>query len=91
MKQLVEKYREKRKDLHVGFIDLENAYDTVCREALWRVLHECLVDGFLMRTMSSLYNRNRACERLGSRVGEYFEVNRGLRQGYLMSLSSLTN
>ena len=70
LKQLVEKYREKRKELHIVFIDLEKAYDKVYREALWRVLHECGVDGYLIRIMSSLYNGSRACMRLGSRVGE---------------------
>ena len=34
LKQLVERYIEKRKELHVVFRDLENAYDKVCREAL---------------------------------------------------------
>ena len=66
-------------------MDLEKAYDKVCREALWRMLHECGVDGYLIRSMSSLYNISRACVRLGSRVGEYFEVRMGLRQGCVMS------
>ena len=35
--------------------------------------------------MSSLYNGRRACLRLGSRLGEYFELRRGLRQGCVMS------
>ena len=33
----------------------------------------------------SLYDGGRACLRLGSRVGEHFEVRRGLRQWYIMS------
>ena len=49
------------------------------------MVHECGVDGYLIRIMSSLYNGSRACVRLGSRVGEYFEVRRGLRQGFVMS------
>ena len=85
MKQLVEKYREKREELHAAFMDLEKVYDKVCKEALWRVLHECGVDGYLIRSMSSLYNGSRACVRLGSRLGEIFEVRRGLRQGCVMS------
>ena len=79
---MVEKYREKRKELHVAFIDLEKAYDKVCREVLWRVLHECGIDEYLIVSMSSLYNGSRACERLGSRVREHFEVRRGLRHGW---------
>ena len=65
LKQLVEKYREKRKKMHVAFIYLELAYDKVCREALWRVLHECGVDGYLIRSMSRLYNGSRERVRLG--------------------------
>ena len=53
MKQLVENYKEKRKEVHVAFMDLEKAYDKVCRETLWRMLHECRVDGYLIRSMSS--------------------------------------
>ena len=76
LKQLVEK---KRKELHIAFMDLEKAYDNVCREALWRVLHKCGVDGPLIRSMGILYDGSRACVRLGRRVGEYFEVRKGLR------------
>ena len=34
LKQLVQKYREKRKEVHVAFMDMEKAYDQVCREEL---------------------------------------------------------
>ena len=66
-----------------AFMNLEKAHDIVCREELWRVLHECGVDGYL-RSMISLYNGTRTCVRLSSRVGEYFEVRRVLRQGCVM-------
>ena len=65
-------------------MDLGKAYDKVYREALWRVLHECGFNGYLIRSMSSLYNGSRACVRLGSRVWEYFKVRRVLRQGCVM-------
>ena len=85
MKQLVEKYRESRRELHVAFMDLDKADDKVCREALWRVLHEGGIDGYLIRSMSSLYNGCRACVKLGSRVWEHIEVRSGSRQGCVMS------
>ena len=53
LKQLAGRYREKTKQLRVTFMDLEKVYDKVCREALWRLLHECGVDGYLIRSMSS--------------------------------------
>ena len=43
LKQWIKKYREKRKELHVAFMNMEKAYDKVCREALWKMLHECLI------------------------------------------------
>ena len=82
---MVEKNREKRKELHVAFMDLEKSYDKVCREELWRVLHECGVDGYIIKSMSS-----RACVRLGSRLGENFEVRRGFREGCVYPRGSLT-
>ena len=85
VKQLVKKYREKREEVHVAFIYLEKAYDKVCREEVWKVLHEYEVDGYFVRSMSCLYNESRIYVRLGSRVGEYFEVRRGLIQGCAMS------
>lgn len=35
IKQLMEKFRDRKKDLHVIFIDLEKTYDMVLREVLW--------------------------------------------------------
>ena len=71
LKQLVEKYREKRKDLYVAFIDLEKAYYKICKE-LRSVQHECGVDGYLIRNMSSLYDGSWACIRLGNQSGGIF-------------------
>ena len=51
------------------------------------VLHECGVDGYLIRIMSSLYSGSKGCVRLGNRVGEYFEVKRVLGQDCVMSRS----
>ena len=42
-------------------------------------MHECEVYGYLIRSMSSLYDESRAYIRLSSRMEEYVEERRGLR------------
>ena len=38
LKQIIEKVREKKCRVYVGFIDMEKTYDRINMEALWQVL-----------------------------------------------------
>ncbi|GJX46762.1 hypothetical protein Tco_0271952 [Tanacetum coccineum] len=40
IRTLMEKYRERQKDLHLAFLDLEKAYDNVPRELIWKNLRD---------------------------------------------------
>ena len=71
LKQLVEKYREKRKELYAAFMYLQKVYDKVCGEGLWKVLHEYGVKDYFVRSMSNLYEWSEECGIFGNRIGEW--------------------
>ncbi|GJS42415.1 retrovirus-related pol polyprotein LINE-1 [Tanacetum coccineum] len=40
IRTLMENYRERQKDLHLAFLDLEKAYGSVLRELIWKTLRD---------------------------------------------------
>ncbi|TWW70803.1 R2DM Retrovirus-related Pol polyprotein from type II retrotransposable element [Takifugu flavidus] len=67
------------------FVDLEKAYDRVPRSILWGVLREYGVEGPLIRTIQSLYQRSRSLVRIAGCKSDSFPVRVGLRQGCPLS------
>ena len=59
LRVLMEKYRSKRKDLHMIFIDLEKAYDCVPREVLWKALEKKGVRVGYIRVIQNKYEGDR--------------------------------
>jgi hypothetical protein len=53
VRQVVEKYLEKGKDVFWAFMDLEKAYDRIDRKALWKVLRLYGVGGRLLNAVKS--------------------------------------
>ena len=73
-----EKYREKGRDLHMVFIDLEKVHDRVPREELWRRLREKMVPEKYVRLIKEMYRDVKTRVRSGVGTTEGFEV--GLHQ-----------
>ena len=78
-RQLVKKAREHGESLYV-FVDLK-AYDSVPRQALWKVLEKYGVPEKMLNVMKSFHEGMHAEVRVGSTVTDRFEVQNGLRQG----------
>ena len=80
-RQLLDKAREHQDDLFTLFVDLRKAYDSMPREALWRMLERCGVPPRMLRIVNSFHEGMEAEVRVGASLSEGFEVRNGLRQG----------
>src|SRR5678815_3019926 len=85
LKQMIEKMRKKKNKLYLGFMDLQQAYDRVNREALWQVLVMYGVGGRLLNGIKSMYDDSEACVRINGVKSDWFNINSGVTQGCVMS------
>ena len=76
---LAQKYREKQRELHCIFIDLEKAYDRVLMEEVWLCLREKGVSETLVRVVQDMYRGSMIAVRSVVGVSEEFEVKVGLQ------------
>ena len=72
----------------MSFIDLEETYNRVNREALWQFLRMCDVDGKLLSGIKSMYVTSLACVRMKWGESECFRIESGVRTRlFLLPLS----
>ena len=82
---LQEKFREKNKELHMVFVDLEKAHDRVPRELIWWSLRKKIVSEAYIKIIQDMYEdcQTQVMTREGNT--EYFNVKVGLHQGSAIS------
>ena len=86
VRRLQEVGRKAGVSLHMCFVDLQKAYDTVDRTLLWQVLTRIGVPPQMIAVIRQFHDGMRACVRPDDGVcSDWFEVEQGLRQGCVLS------
>nr|KAG5714565.1 hypothetical protein BaRGS_007011 [Batillaria attramentaria] len=81
----VEQSLEWNSPLYINFIDYEKAFDSVDREALWKLLRHYGVPGKIISLIQCTYQDMSCRIAHAGQLSESFEVKTGVRQGCLLS------
>ena len=82
---LVEIHREFQQPLHVTFVDLKAAFDSVDRNTLWKAMRGVGVSSVLMNLIVDLHTATSARVRLAGCLSEPFTTTSGVRQGCVLA------
>jgi hypothetical protein len=85
IRQLIERCREQKKDLHMVFIDLEKAYDKVPRNVTWWTLQKHKVSTKYITLIKDMYDNVVTSVRTSDGDINDFLINIGLHQVSILS------
>ena len=83
--QVAEKVREKNEELYMVFIDLTKAFDTVNRDALWKVLKKLGIPDNMLNVIISFHDGMRASVVSNGESSDPFNVANVTKQGCVMA------
>jgi len=85
VRQLMERYREQKKDVHMVFIDLEKAYDKIPRNVMWWALEKHKVPAKYITLIKDMYDNVVTSVRTSDGDTDDFPIKIGLHQGSALS------
>jgi len=80
LRLLSEVHREFSQPLHVAFVDLKAAFDSVDRLALWKALRGIGIPQYLLHLIEDLHSGSTSNVRIGSTLSASFTSTSGVRQ-----------
>ncbi|XP_044745745.1 uncharacterized protein LOC123307480 [Coccinella septempunctata] len=83
--QINEKKTATNREVHLLFVDLTRAYDTVPIKKLWQVLEMSPINSTAISAIKQLYGQSYSRVKLGKSLSPTFTVTKGLRQGCCLS------
>ena len=83
---IIEKAREFQKNIYFCFIDYDKAFDCVDnKNKMWRILQEMGIPDHLTCLLRNLYAGQEAAVRTRHRTTDWFQIGKGVSQGYILS------
>jgi hypothetical protein len=84
--QCIEEGKRLHKDIHIIFLDIQQAYDAVPRNPLWRIMREAYeIPTEIVGIIELLYQLPEAKVIFGGMESQQFDLSNGLKQGCLLS------
>ena len=84
---IMEKAREFQKSIYFCFIGYAKAFDCVDHNKLWKILKEMGIPDYLTCLLRNLYAGQEATVRTGHGTTDWFQIGKGVHQGYSFSSS----
>ena len=82
---IMEKAREFQKNIYFCFIDHAKAFDCVDDNKLWKILQEMGIPDHLTCLLRNLYAGQEATVRIGHGTTDWFQIEKGVCQGCILS------
>ena len=82
---IMEKAREFQKSTYFCFINYIRAFDCVDHNKLWKILQEKVIPDHLTCLLRNPYAGQEATVRTGHGTTDWFQIGKGVHQGYILS------
>nr|GEZ44735.1 isoleucine--tRNA ligase [Tanacetum cinerariifolium] len=88
LRSLMKKYRERQRDLHIAFLDLEKAYDSVPHKLIWSTIIDRETPRRYLKVIKDMHEGDKTRVRTTVRNIEFFLVEVELEEGLNNRLES---
>ena len=82
---IIKKAREFRKNIYFCFIDYAKTFNCVDHNKLWKILKEMKIPDHLTCLLKNRYAGQEATVRTGHGTTDWFQIGKGVCQGYILS------
>lgn len=83
--QIIEKKVAVNQELHILYVDLKKAYDSIPQKLLWGALHETNINSNIILAVKKLYQCSYSKVKIKGSTSEGFLTTEGLKQGCCLS------